>query len=150
MMGWRSSPGYRAPFDCAPTYFHDKIQNPTKHMIRINCTLYEFLRENMRTGISNMEDIHEMMLWNLTCMFRVPMTTVLIQITSFFKSGKCLKVDAFWQKLAHNYIKTYSQFRWGNYTSASEFRFRIGGQNLADRLISSAKMKNFRKISIEK
>ena len=29
MMGWRSSPGYRAPFDCAPTYFHDKIQNPT-------------------------------------------------------------------------------------------------------------------------
>jgi len=47
-------------------------------------------------GSSLMEDIHEMMLWNLTCMFRVDMTTVLIQITSFFKSGKCLKVDAFW------------------------------------------------------
>ena len=48
-----------------------------------------------------MEDIHEMMLWNLTCMFRVPMTTVLIQITSFFKSGKSPKVEVLWQKLAH-------------------------------------------------
>ena len=125
-------------------------KNTEKDMIRINCTLYKFLRENMRTGISNMEDMHEMILWNLTCMFRAPMTTVLIQITSFFKSGKSLKVEVFWQKLAHNYMKTYSQFRWGNYTSASEFRFWIGGQNLADRLILSAKMKNFRKISIEK
>jgi len=33
------------------------------------------------------------------------MTTVLIQITSFFKSGKSPKLDAFWQKLAHNYMK---------------------------------------------
>ena len=118
-------------------------------MIRINCTLYEFLRENMRTGISNMEDIHEMMLWSLTCMFRVPMTTVLIQITSFFKSEKSIKVDAFWQKFVHEYMKTYSQFRLGNYTSACEFRFWIGCQNLANRLIISAKMKNFRKISIK-
>ena len=114
-------------------------------MICINCTLYEFLRENMWTGISNMEDIHEMMLWNLICMFRVPMTTVLIQITSFFKSGKSFKVDAFWQKLAHNYMKIYSQFRWCKYTSASEFRFWIEGQNLADRLILSAKLKIFEK-----
>ena len=122
----------------------------TKDMIRINFTLYEFLRENIRTGISNMEDIHEMMLWKLTFMFGVPMTTVLIQITSFFKSGKSPKLDAFWQKLAHNYMKTHSQVRWGKYTSASEFRFWIWGQILADRLILSAKMKNFRKISIEK
>ena len=35
---------------------------PQKDMVRINCTLYEFLSENMRTGISNMEYIHEMML----------------------------------------------------------------------------------------
>lgn len=34
-------------------------------MICINCTLYEFLRENMSTGISNMKNIHERMLWNL-------------------------------------------------------------------------------------
>ena len=100
-------------------------------MIRINCTLYEFLRENMRTGISNMEDIHEMMLWSSTCIFRIPMTTVLIQITSFFKSGKSLKVAAVSQKLAHHYIKTASQLTWGNNTSASEFGFWIGGQNLA-------------------
>ena len=32
-----------------------------KDMIRINFTLYEFPRENIQTGISNMEDIHEMM-----------------------------------------------------------------------------------------
>ena len=76
-------------------------------MIRTNCTLYKFLQENMRTGISNTEDICEMMLWNLTCVFRVPMTTVLIQITSFLNPGKSLKVDAFQQKLAHNYIKIY-------------------------------------------
>ena len=81
-----------------------KIKNYQKDMIRMNCTLYEFLKENMRIGISNMEDIHEMMLWNLTCMFHVLMTTVLIQIKSFFKSGKSLKVDAFWQKLIHNYM----------------------------------------------
>ena len=52
-------------------------------MIRINFTLYEFLRENIRTGISNMEDIHEMMLWKLSFMLGVHMTTVMIQITSF-------------------------------------------------------------------
>ena len=33
-----------------------------KDMIRINCALYEFPRENMRAGISNMKDIQEMML----------------------------------------------------------------------------------------
>ena len=33
------------------------------------------------------------------------------------------------------------QFRWGNYTSASEFRFWIEGQNLVDRLILLVKMK---------
>ena len=54
------------------------------------------------------------------------------------------------KKLAHNYIKIYSQFRWGKYTSASEFRILLGGQNLAHRLILSAKMENFRKISIKK
>ena len=42
-------------------------------------------------------------------------------------------------------MKTYSQFRLGNYTSASEFRFCIGGKNPADRLILSAKMKIFEK-----
>ena len=78
-------------------------------------TLYEFLRKNMRAGISNMKVIQEMMFWNLTCMFGVPMTTMLIQITSFFKCGKSFKVESFWQKLDHNYMKAYSQFRWGNY-----------------------------------
>ena len=50
-------------------------------------------------GISNMKDIQEMMLWNWTCVFRVPMTTVLIQITSFLKFINRLKVDASWRKL---------------------------------------------------
>ena len=130
--------------------FKKKIHFSWKDMIRINFTLYEFLRENIRTGISNMEDIHGIVLWKLTFMFVVFMTTVLIQITSFFKSGKSPKVDAFWQKLAHNYMKTHSQFRWGKYTSDSEFRFWIGDKIHANRLILSAKMKNFRKISIEK
>ena len=43
-----------------------------KDMIHINFTLYEFLRGNIRTGISNMEDIHEIMLWKLTFIFGVP------------------------------------------------------------------------------
>ena len=64
-------------------------------MIRINCMLYKILQENMWTEISNMEDICEMILWNLTCVFRVPTTIVLIQITSFFKPGKSVKVDVF-------------------------------------------------------
>lgn len=34
--------------------------------------------------ISNMEDIHELMLWNDTCAFRVHMTAVLIQKTSLY------------------------------------------------------------------
>ena len=42
-----------------------------------------------------MEDIHEMMLSSVTCVFRSLMTTVLIQITSFSKCAKSLKVDAF-------------------------------------------------------
>ena len=42
-------------------------------------------------------------------------------------------------------MKTYFQFRWGTYTSASEFRFWIGGQNLADQLILSAKIKKIEK-----
>ena len=66
-----------------------------KDMIRINYTVNKILRVNMRTGISNMEDILEMMLQSGTCMFRAPMTTLLIQISSFFKCVKRLKVDAF-------------------------------------------------------
>ena len=49
----------------------------------------------MRTKISNMEDIREILLWNLTCAFHARMNIVLIQITSFFKDGKSLKVDVF-------------------------------------------------------
>ena len=66
-----------------------------KGMIHIRLTLNEFIWENMQAGISNMEDIHKIMLKSKTCVFRVRMTTVLIQITSFLKCAKSLKVDAF-------------------------------------------------------
>ena len=79
-----------------------KCTEKEKDMIHINCTLHEFLMENIGTGIFNMEDIYEMMLWNITCMFCVPITTVLIQITLFFKSERILKFYAFWKKLAHD------------------------------------------------
>ena len=38
----------------------------------------KFIRENMQAGISNMEDIYELIIWNDTCAFRARMTTVLI------------------------------------------------------------------------
>ena len=50
-----------------------------------NWTWYKFLRENMQAGIYIMEDIHELMLWNDTCAFRVHMTAVLIKKTSLFR-----------------------------------------------------------------
>ena len=52
-------------------------------------------KENMRTEISNMRDIHEIMLLSGAYVFCDPMITVLIQKTSFFKCVKSLKVDAF-------------------------------------------------------
>ena len=125
-------------------------KNCIKDMIRINCTSHPFQKQNMRTEISNMRNIHEIMLLSGAYVFCDPMITVLIQKTSFFKCVKSLKVDAFWQKLADNYMKNYSQFRWRNSRRATEFRFWIGCQNLADRLILSAKVKNFRKSSIKK
>ena len=67
-----------------------------------------------------------------------------------FKSGKRLKVYVFWQKLANDYIKIWSWFRWGDYTSASEFIIWIRVQNLADRLILSAKMKNLEKSTLKR
>ena len=46
-----------------------------------------------------MEDIHEMMLQNGTWVSNVPMTTVLIQMVSFLKGAKSLKVDTFLQNI---------------------------------------------------
>ena len=70
-------------------------KNCIKDMIRINCTLHPFQKQNMRTEISNMRDIHEIMLLSGAYVFCDPMITVLIQKTSFFKCVKSLKVDAF-------------------------------------------------------
>ena len=116
-----------------------------------NWMLHEFLKEIMQAGISNMEDIHKLMLWNKTCVFHVHKTIVLIQKTSFFKCAQKLEVHAFWQKLRKNLTKAYLQFRWGISQAATEFRFWIGAQNFEDRLILSAKMKKKnRKINIKK
>ena len=73
----------------------DDMNDTLKDIIRINGTLHQFLKENMQFGIFNMEDIHKMMLCFGTCVFHVPMTTVLIQKTSFFKSGKKVKLDMY-------------------------------------------------------
>ena len=39
--------------------FNVSIRSEIKDMIRINWTLYQFLRENIRIGTSNIEDIYE-------------------------------------------------------------------------------------------
>ena len=70
-------------------------KNCIKDMIRINCTLHPLQKQNMQTEISNMRDIHEIMLLSGAYVFCDPMITVLIQKTSFFKCVKSLKVDAF-------------------------------------------------------
>ena len=69
---------------------------------------------------------------------------------SLFRRVKSLKLNVFWRKLADDDMKICSQFRCGNVTWATKFRFWIGCQNLADRLILSDRMKKIRKISIEK
>ena len=125
-------------------------QKCKKDMIHIKLTLHEFIGENMQAGISNMEDIHELMLWSDIFVFRVHKTTVLIQKASFFKCAQRLEVHAFWQKLRKNLTKSYLHFIWGISQAATEFRFWIGAQNFADRLILSAKMKKSQKISIKK
>ena len=73
-----------------------------------NWTWHKFLRENMQAGISNMEDIRELMLWSEICVFRVHKTTVLIPV---FKCVQRLKVHALWQKLRENLTKSYLQFK---------------------------------------
>ena len=76
-----------------------------------NWSLHKFLRENMQAGISNMEDIHELIIWNDTYAFCVHMTTVLIEKTSLFGCVQRLEVHAFGQKLCENVTKSYLQFR---------------------------------------
>ena len=49
----------------------------------------------MQPGISNMEDIHELIIWNDTYEFRVHMTTVLIEKTPLFGCVQRLEVHAF-------------------------------------------------------
>ena len=158
-LGSESQPGYyfyvhQFPFFISFLHIHlvyklyfDCIK---KDMIHIKFTLHEFIGENMQAGISNMEDIHELMLWSDIFVFRVHKTTVLIQKASFFKCAQRLEVHAFWQKLRKNLTKSYLQFRWGISQAATEFRFWIGAQNFADRLILSAKMKKSQKICIKK
>lgn len=114
-------------------------------MIRINYTLHQFLRKNTRAGISNMEDSHEMMLWSWTCVFRDPMTIVLMHIISLLKGAKTLKVDAFLQKSTDNFMKTYPWFRWDYSESTTELGFWNRNQNLADRTIYRPKWKHFEK-----
>ena len=91
-----------------------KIRIREKNFQRIwstwNWTLHKFLRENMQAGISNMEDIHELIIWNDTYAFRVHMTTVLIGKTPLFGCVQRLEVHAFWQKLCENVTKSYLQF----------------------------------------
>ena len=99
----------------------------------------------MQAGISNMEDIHELIIWNDTYAFRVHMTTVLIEKTPLFGCVQRLEVHAFWQKLCENVTKSYLQFRLGISERATEFRFWIGSQDFANRLILSAKLKKVEK-----
>ena len=110
-----------------------------------NWTLHKFLRENMQAGISNMEDIHELIIWNGTYAFRVHMTTVLIEKTSLFGCVQRLEVHAFWQKLCENVTKSCLHFRWGISEHADEFRFWIGSQDFANRLIYRPKWKKVEK-----
>ena len=70
-----------------------------------NWTLYNFLRENMQAGISNMENIHELMFWNKTCVFRVYKTTVLIQKTSIFNVCTKARISCILTKFAWKYHK---------------------------------------------
>ena len=75
-------------------------------MIHIKLTLHEFIGENMQAGISNMEDIHDLMLWSDIFGFRVHKTTVLIQKASFFKCAQRIEVHAFWKsrlKISQNH-----------------------------------------------
>ena len=55
-----------------------------------------------------MEDILEMRLQSGTCVFHVPISTVVIQITTFSECAQSLKVDAFRQNLADNQIENFS------------------------------------------
>ena len=76
-----------------------------------NWTLHKFLRKNMQAGISNMEDIHELNIWNDTYAFRVHMTTVLIEKTPLLGCVQRLEVHAFWQKLCEKVTKSHLKFR---------------------------------------
>ena len=49
----------------------------------------------MQAGISNMEDIHELIIGNDTCAFHVYMTTVLIEKTPLLGCVQRLEVHAF-------------------------------------------------------
>ena len=115
-----------------------------------NWTLHKFPRENMQAGISNMKDIHELIIWNDTCAFRVRMTTVLIQKTPLFSCVERLEVQAFWKKLCENVTKSYLQFRWAISETTTEFKFWIRSQNFANRLILSAKMKKVKKVRTQR
>ena len=49
----------------------------------------------MQAGISNMEDVHELIICNETYVLRVHMTTVLIEKTPLFGCVQRLEVHAF-------------------------------------------------------
>ena len=75
-----------------------------------NWTLFQFLRENMQAGISNMEDIHELIIWNDIYAFHVHMTTVLIEKTPLFshysgvyRGSKFMHFDKSCAKMSQNH-----------------------------------------------
>ena len=71
-----------------------------------NWTLHKFLRKNIQAGISNMEAIHELMLRNDTCAFRVHMTAVLIQkhhYSGVHRGSKFIHFDKSRVKISQNH-----------------------------------------------
>ena len=87
------------------------VKNAQRIWSTWNWTLHKFLSENMQAVISNMEDIHELIIWNDTYAFRVHMTTVLIERTPLFGCLQRPEFHAFWQKMCKNVTRSYLQFR---------------------------------------
>ena len=63
----------------------------------------------MQAGISNMEDIHELIIWNDTYAFRVHMTTVLIEkhhYSGVYRGSKFMHFDKSCAKMSQNHISS--------------------------------------------
>ena len=77
-----------------------------------NWTWHKVLRENMQAGNSNMEDIHELIIWNDTYAFRVHMTIVLIEkhhYSSVYRGSKFMHFDKSCAKISQNHTSNLNK-----------------------------------------